>query len=130
MLFNRAFRQAKTVGYIALGQALHFAQHEDLAAAMGQCFNGSCHLLEFHAFVDQLVGEGLGRLQFERANLVDRADRHDPGSPQILEDDRVGSLEQIGTRIGDLAHRLEHDEPGIGFLDHIIDVEADMDTPA
>ena len=130
MLFNRAFRHAKPGGYIALGQALNLTQHENLTAPTGQCFDRSGYLLEFHAFVDQLVGERLGRLQFERANLMDRADRHDPGSPQILEDDRVGSLEQIGTRIADLAHCLKHDEPGIGFLDDVIDVEADMDTPA
>ncbi|AHE53588.1 hypothetical protein A7Q26_04970 [Sphingobium sp. TCM1] len=69
----------------------------------------------------------------EPLQIVDGLDRHDLRAPDVTYDQRAGNLEQIGLGKADRIDRVHFCEDRVGFLDDVIDIDADhsaSDKPA
>ena len=126
MFFHRVLGNAHVLGHLALRKLMHLPQDEDFAALRRQRGDQRSDLLEFppsgcNCFRTRSVAGDLETLGFG-----ERAERNHLRAAKREQRDRFGHLEQVGSRI---AYMIDAAQPGqdcVGFLNHVVDVEADQ----
>ncbi len=124
MVFHRILTDPKPYRDFALREALDTAQHEYLTIRDGKRRNGFGNHPQFLPVGKLLLRRGRFDRQSEILDVSSLVDGDDPGTPQMRGDHGVRGLEEVVLRMADELNRLQRGEPGIGFLNDIVGIQA------
>lgn len=128
MLFHRAFRQAQPLRGFPLRQSLHLAQHKGFAAPSRQLVDRIGNQPKFLALFGLNVGWQIVGGERHSLDLAQRFHRYDRRAAQFARHHRQRGAEEIGARIFDMVDGGQAGELGIGFLNHVVDQNAMLNT--
>ena len=125
LIFYHRLADAERAGDLLLRHALHSAQHEDAAGAIGQGGQRRLHAAQLVAGQRRALRARLVALDL-LVDVVDRRlDRHDARAAMLAFDDVARHREQIGATVVDRSDVRDLGEAAIAFLHHILHIPHD-----